>query len=492
MTTVVANKPLEWKASVRQSAFIRRMEYEVLYGGAKMGGKTDVLLMWSILRRMKYAGSRGLFVRRQIAEVLKQGAAWERAHKLLGDRVKYKSSPVHTITFPNGSVIEFGHCKDEESKQHYQGGQYDDICFDQLEQFTESMYLFIGAACRTPQDAPPRDARGIPIEPRIRASANPGSIGHSWVKARFVDVGAPEVPYEYVLSIPSPRGTLMVRRARVFIPSTLFDNPHASPDYAATLYNLSPNLRDAYLYGKWDVFVGQAFPDFHPVTETGEPWHVVPQAPIPDHWRRFGFHDWGYAGQCYTGWGALDPQGGVVVYKELVVRGWNPDEIARGVLDVQGADRVGVYWCGHDIFAEHRAHLTQQQMETLAEKGQLQLSVVDQYRAAGWTNAMLAINIQRIPGKQRLHSMLKARPVKFPGEQVVPWLRIMDSCPVLIKTMQLIQGDPKRTEDVITDYQPDDEMRDDPYDALRYGLMSSDLNGYSEEPQPDVVWSWKR
>lgn len=453
---------------------------------------TDALLMWSILRRQKYAGSRGLFIRRQISEILKQGAAWERAHELLGDRVKYRSTPVHVILFPNGSTLEFGHCKDEESKQHYQGAQYDDICYDQLEQFTESMYLFISAACRTPQGNPPRSEQGEIIEPRIRASANPGSVGHAWVKARFVDVGPPEKPVDYTLSIPSPSGSLSVRRSKIFIPSTLFDNPYASPEYAATLYALPPHLRDAYLYGKWDVFVGQAFPDFHPITETGEPWHVIPEAPVPQHWRRFGFHDWGYASLCYVGWGAIDPSGGVVIYRELAVRGWSPDEIAAGVLDLQGGERVSVYWSGHDIFAEHRARLTRQQLEILEEKGALQLSIVDQYRAAGWSTAVLASSIQRLPGKQRIHTLLKPRPVVAPGQQPQPWLRIMQNCPVLIKTLQLIQADPKRNEDVITDYLPDDEVRDDAYDALRYGLMSIDVSAYSEEPAKEAIASWRR
>ena len=40
------------------------------------------------------------------------------------------------------------------------------------------------------------------------------------------------------------------------------DRCKAQPDYIRQLEALPPRLRDAWLYGKWDVFEGQFFDDF--------------------------------------------------------------------------------------------------------------------------------------------------------------------------------------------------------------------------------------
>ena len=465
---------------------MRSTQDEVMYGGSKMGAKTDGLLMWSIMRRQKYPRSRGLFIRRQITEITKQGAAWDRVHELLGDRVEYNSSPTHKITFPNKSVLEFNHCKDEESKQHYQGAQYDDICFDQLEQFSETQYTFIMAACRVPVTNAPKDSQGNAIQARIRSSANPGGIGHAWVKARFVDVAPPNQTYTYTETINHPDGhTLSYERTRIFIPSLLFDNPHADPRYAAALAALPDQLRDAYLYGKWDVFVGQGFPDFQARTREGAPYHVIPTEPVPETWVKAEGHDWGYASPFYHCWGAIDPQGGLVIYRELSARHWATDEIASQVVMRRGGERVATTWAGHDIFHTNRARLTQQMEEALEEKGQLLRSINEQYRMAGLNTCVIVPNLDRIAGKQKIHQLLR------PRHDGIPYLRIMDCCPILIKTLSEIPIDQARVEDVETDYPEDAVVRDDPYDGFRYLVMGLNLNIQPMLPPPPQPPAWQ-
>lgn len=464
-----------WVATpIQAEAFVRR-EFEVLYGGAKMGGKTDWLLAWSIARRQMYPRSRGLFIRRQIAEVTKQGAAWDRAHRLLEGRVRYNETD-HTITFPNGSVLEFGHCKDESDVSHYQGAQYDDQCWDQLEQFTAKQYAYIKGSCRVAQSGDaPVNADGQRIEARIRCTANPGDVGHAWVKAYYVDVAPPGRPYREVQRIERPDGgVLAVERDRIYIQATVFDNPYATPEYIATLDAMPEPYRSAYLYGRWDVFVGQAFADFRPRDDEGEPYHVIPSFPLPVHWRRVAAHDWGYDEPAYTLWAALDPGGGLIVYREWWGRNMDPEEIAAANLLAQGGDRISQTYGDPSIWAEYRARLTQAQVETLQERGQLQLSIAKQYQQQGWY--MTPGNNQRLAGKMAIHSLLRPRP------DGVPYLRIMDSCPRLIATLQQIQLDANRPEDVVTKYPADAEVRDEPYDALRYLVMG--LPNLVERPAP--------
>ncbi len=452
-----------WEATPKQALFLSRTEDDVFFGGAKFGSKTDGLLAWCITRRQKYAKSRGLFIRRELAEVVKQGAAWDRIQEFCGSDCKYNQTD-HIVYFPNGSVQEFGHCQNENDKFKYQGAQYDDIAYDQLEQFTESQATYINAACRVPASRNVTDAEGNKIKPRIRSTGNPGDTGHAWVKRTYVDPAKPGTPFTVEATITPPDGPpITVTRTRVFIPSLIFDNPHASPEYMAVLDALPEPYRSAYLYGLWDIFIGQAFQDFKP-NKDGAPYHVIPTTEIPGHWRRAEGHDWGYAALMYTCWGAADPEGGIVIYKELAGRGWNNTEIAQRILEKRGADVVNVTYAGHDIFNDRQAAMNQETVQRMAEHGQLTNKIVQDYEKAGLLTCQMATT-DRLSGKMRFHELFKERP------DGVPLLRIMDSCPILIETLSQIQIDPKRSEDVITDYPADAVLRDDPYDGARYLIM---------------------
>ena len=469
----------QWKPTDQQSGFMVRPEYEALYGGSKYSLKTDALLGWAITRREKYPGSHGLFIRRLMTEITKQGAAWERIQQILGPRVKYNQQE-HTVSFPNGSVQEFGHCKDEADKMHYQGAQYDDICYDQLEQFEESQYSYINGACRTALLDPPR-YEGKAIEPRIRCSANPGDVGHDWVKSYYIDAAKPGDPYSYTTTVTAPGGQVYtLTRTRVYIPASVFDSVKAgvvAADYIATLEAMPEPYRSAYLYGKWDIFIGQAFMEFDPLL------HVIPTAPVHERWRRIASHDWGYASPGHHLWAAIDPEGGVIVYREWGFKGLDPEEIAQQLLFRQGTEPVTMTWADPSIWRDYaRAYMSQDQITALEIVGKLQLTIYDQYRQAGFMPQQA--NNQRLPGKQRIHTLLKKR---LDG---VPYLRIMDCCPVLIQTLKSIRLDPARFEDVVTDYPADSILRDDSYDALRYLLMGVPTQATKETPEPIAAKQW--
>ena len=62
----------------------------------------------------------------------------------------------------------------------------------------------------------------------VRCASNPGGIGHSWVKERFVDPGPPyELHEEYVYSEALGYGR---KRTVQFIPSLVTDNPYIGED----------------------------------------------------------------------------------------------------------------------------------------------------------------------------------------------------------------------------------------------------------------------
>jgi predicted phage terminase large subunit-like protein len=142
----------------------------------------------------------------------------------------------HQWTFPTSdparpAVLKFGHLQHEDDVYNYQGAEYQFIGFDELTQFTQWMYDYLRSRLRKTNDMQ------VPL--RMRASANPGGVGHEWVKARFI--GTPKEP------VREPD--------RVFVPSRLEDNPSLNrEEYEKSLSNLSdPVLRAQLRNGDWET-----------------------------------------------------------------------------------------------------------------------------------------------------------------------------------------------------------------------------------------------
>jgi phage terminase large subunit-like protein len=135
-------------------------------------------------------------------------------------------------TFPSGATIEFGHMDHEDSKFNYQGAAYQFVGYDELTQFTESMYTYLFSRQRR------RAESRVPI--RMRSASNPGGIGHDWVKSRF---------------IAAERNT-----ERLFVPAKLQDNPNIDQaEYLASLSELDPITRGQLERGDWDAIAGGRF-----------------------------------------------------------------------------------------------------------------------------------------------------------------------------------------------------------------------------------------
>lgn len=416
----------QWKAQAKQSVFLQREEDEALYGGAAGAGKTDALLVFSIQRRVAHPGSRGLLVRRTFADLGREGAAIPRSHALLAGTEAQWVAGAHKWRFANGSVLEFGAIGSDRDVYKYQGSQYDDLCFDELTQFTEFQYHFLLARVRTALSG---------LRPLVRAATNPGGIGHGWVKARFITCAPPLTPYH------DPATSL----SRVFVPARVHDNAallDADPGYLLRLLALPEAARRAYLDGDWDVFSGQVFREFRQ-ERGGRPWHVVTPFAIPADWRRFRALDFGIGAPMCCLWFARDPAGGVVVYRELYGPGMTAGEQARRIVELTGAEKIGFTKADPAIWS----------------RGADGRSIAAEYAARGLPCQRADNN--RLSGKARVHEFLAG--VRDDG---APLLRVFSSCLNLIRTLPSLVYDPHHVEDV------DTGGEDHAYDALRYGLMA--------------------
>jgi len=157
------------------------------------------------------------------------------------------------IRFWNGSKYYLCHCKDEKDRFKYQGAEIHLLLIDELTHFTEKIYRYLRTRVRAPGLNVPPEYAGM--FPRIMCGSNPGNVGHSFVKAFWIDNAG-----EYALRRMSrSEGGLL----RQFIPARLDDNPSMrenDPDYEARLEGAgSDALVRALRDGDWDVVEGAFF-----------------------------------------------------------------------------------------------------------------------------------------------------------------------------------------------------------------------------------------
>ena len=281
---------LDLSVTKKQKAFIDSTESEVLFGGAAGGGKSYGQMVDALLFALKYPASKQLVLRRSFAELDK---SLIRTSLSLFPREIYSfNSSTHTGRFKNGSIIDFGYCAAENDVYQYQSAEYDVIRFDELTHFTENQYVYLISRVRGANSYPKQ----------IKSSTNPGGVGHSWVKARFVD--------------PSPSGQSFTGEdgmERIFIPALLDDNKflkEGDPAYRQRLMALPEREKKALLYGDWNIFEGQYFTEFNPER------HIISPFEIPKHWRKYRTVDYGLDRLACL-WIACSPDGICYVYREF-------------------------------------------------------------------------------------------------------------------------------------------------------------------------------
>jgi phage terminase large subunit len=389
----------------------------LLYGGAAGGGKSRGFR--EDIRRFclspEAAGLNVLLLRRTFPELNKNH--WRPARQEWRDSGCVFNQSEHTVTWPNGCVLFMGHCQHEKDVDSHLGQEYARIYWDELTTFHEYMYDMISARARTTRPG---------LIPRIIAGTNPGGIGHSWVKARWIDRKSVD-----------DEGRERDLSKYEFIAAKLSDNPVVdTPEYRELLSALGPAKRKAYLEGLWDIFEGQYFPEWSPDLHVCEPFAV------PAHWPRWTATDWGGASPWCTLWFARNPDTGVVyVYREYYKAGERTKANAARVVDLSRGESFKAHMADPSMWDDTRGDLGSSMAGQCAEAG-LRLERAYNPRQPGW---------------QVVHEMLSP---DHGGPRVV----VLSTCFNLIRTLPGLVFDAHNVEDLDTDGE------DHAADAMRYGL----------------------
>jgi hypothetical protein len=271
-----------------QTALLACPVFEVFFGGARGGGKTDGMLgEWASHADLHGKNAVGLMVRRERVQLLE---TIERSRQIYGPIGARYNDQDKMWRWPNGARLRFAYLESDGDADAYQGRSYTRVYVEELGTFpSASPVLRLMATLRS--------GEGVPCG--FRATGNPGGPGHQWVKARYIDPNpAGWEIRKFTYENPWTRET--IERDRVFIPSKLQDNKFLGPEYVANLQMVgSDTLVRAWLEGDWTVIEGAYF----------DCWrydlHVVQPFEVPAHWARFRSMDWGSAKPFSVGWWAI-------------------------------------------------------------------------------------------------------------------------------------------------------------------------------------------
>lgn len=443
-----------WTPQPKQKIFMSRPEKEALYGGAAGGGKSDCAIA-EALRQVHIPHYRGLILRKtypQLSDLIDRS---REIYLAAFPKAKYNDQK-HCWSFPSGAKIYFGAMQYTKDRTNYQGKRYDFIDFDELTQFTWDEYSYLFS----------RNRPGGPgTRCYIRAQANPGGVGHGWVKERFITAAKPMTTIWEEFQVRTPEGkTIKEKRDRIFVPASVFDNKilmNNSPEYLASLAQMPEAERNALLYGDWDSFSGQVFTEWRNNPEGYESrrgTHVISPFRIPDSWKIYRGFDFGYSKPFSVGWYAIDHDGRMYRIRELYGCTGTPNE--------------GVKWDVQKI-AQKIAEIekTDENIKFKHVNGIADPSIFEESRGESIAEMMEREGIYfdrgdntRLAGKMQLHNRLVF------DENGIPMLYVFDTCKHFIRTIPELVYDQTDVEDIDTDGE------DHIYDECRYVAMEHPIN----------------
>jgi hypothetical protein len=435
--------------------------FEVFFGGARGGGKSDgVLGDWMFHADRYGANASGLMIRRTYVEL----ADMIERSRVLFTPLRWTYTENEKVwRAPNGARLKFAYLDRDADAEGYQGHSYTKLYIEEAGNFPSPAPIFKMFATL-------RSGAGVPVS--VRLTGNPGGPGHQWVRARYVD--------------PAPLGHRIIRDPvtgleRIYIPSRVGNNQHIDVEaYTQRLRAVgSKELVAAWLDGDWSVTMGAFFDCWDSKR------HIIRPFEIPKDWMRFRSMDWGSASPFSVGWWAVVtddcemnghylPRGCMVRYREWygMARGQpnvglklHAEVVGKEIAAKEKGEEISYGVLDPSAFLEDGGPSISERMGTGSD-GKVWFKRADNQRVprgsvkGGWD-----IMRARFVGNDDGHAMLV----------------VFSTCTDFIRTVPFLQHDPDRPEDVMTD------SEDHVGDETRYACMSRPWAKVKEKPKPGDV-----
>lgn len=431
----------------KQEAFLLARTKHIGYGGARGGGKSWAVRNKAIRLCMFYKGIKVIIIRRTYPELINNHIT--PLQDLLPVKIARYNKTEKIFRFFNGSTIKFGYCNNDNDLLQYQGSEYDCMFLDEATQLQEMWIKKIVACCRGVNSFPKR----------IYYTCNPGGASHGYFKRIFIDKkyedGENPEDYTFIQALVTDNKALMA----------------SQPDYIKQLEALPPKLRDAWLYGRWDIFEGQFFEDFretpdielcHQAGITPEEalkqrrfTHVIEPFEIPRGWNIMRSYDFGYNKPFSLGYWAVDYDG--TLYRIMEMYGctqtpdegvkWSPDEQFRKISEFE---------------REHPWLKDREIIDSVADP-----AIWDSSRGESIAETAIRYGVyftpgdhERIPGWMQVHYRFQF------DRNGYPRMYVFNNCKAFIRTIPLMMFSETHPEDL------DTKLEDHCPDEVRYMCMS--------------------
>lgn len=425
----------------------------LLFGGAQGGAKSGGMRRVNLIRRALYPGTGSLIFRRTLPELRLNHidpmlSEWPQLEEF------YNRSD-RMLRLPNGSWTYFGSADHRGHLERVLGAEFGDVFVDEGQQLEWDWMEFLRTRNRSVVRVK-NPSTGKPFKEQFVVGANPGGVGHGELKRRFLmrSYRQGENAEDYGLIRAFAQDNVEWARAALeddglgpadyygWTDEERFKYFVARTERGKSMDRYPKRLRDAYLMGSWDTFVGQAFdvwdPTNHPVDLSSvdlQPWHP-----------RWISLDWGFNHPCVVLFHASLGKRKRVTYREMVFRQRSPEEVAQAIVAVvkQTGEKPTDFLAGGDIKNRHMDEQTieKRMNRVLLENGLPQVREGNTGRSAGY---------------QLVYDLLATKD-----------LLITKNCSTLVDTLTLAKIDEDSLDDV------EKFPGDDAYDCLKVGMLRDD------------------
>jgi phage terminase large subunit len=344
------NSPVGFECYGQAREFWRYKGPEVILSGPYETGKTMTVLNKFHLLHAKYAGARGLMVRKTYNSLINSAIVTYEKKVLLyppedprSAVTKYGGEKPEFYDYPNGSRIVVGGL---DNAAKFLSAEFDYVYVNQAEEvMLNDWELLTGRATGR--------AGNVPY-PQVMGDCNPGPPTH-WILSR------PRLKLFHSSHRDNP---------------TLFDQATGAiteqgKRTMGTLDALTGVRKKRGRDGKWAGAEGQVY------EEWDEGVHLIDRFDIPKEWRRYRAVDFGYSNPFVTQWWATDPDGRLYMYREIYHTQQLVEDHASEILRLEAGKTVEEWQAVTEQYAKDPTRLVSVR-QTLAAAGErIEATVAD-------------------------------------------------------------------------------------------------------------------